>query len=461
MPRINKTIVKLKETLKLNEIDTLDVKRFNRKSGIKFYNLFCKVEDPRVVGRSRFMLAEVLLMAFFAILSGANTWVEIAMFGHSNLKWLKKFSKYKNGTPSHDEICYIFSKLMHSEFQTVIIDFLRDNIRHIRKCLGITKSETDTYEQWAIDGKEERGTGSQYNVKLNDKVRNIQTLHVWNVSDDICIFSKAIDEKTNEIPVAQSFLRQQDSLTNTIITFDALHTQKETVRIIIEKGGQYVAGVKGNQPELEEDVELYFTEENLLEIKKSGKNYIVKTEKAHSMIEKREFFLVHPEPDTLRDNKWEGIVSYVCCKKTLTSINKPSVKTIETRFYISSIDDITICSDAIRGHWACEIGHWQLDHTFREDENSTMNVNAYENLSLLFKMVLALFKLLQVTPNYKGCSIRTIQKMFGWNLSDNSRILFSVLDKNAMQAALAGVKLTDNDKKKIRKTLKELNRDPL
>lgn len=36
-----------------------------------------------------------------------------------------------------------------------------------------------------------------------------------------------------------------------VITADALHCQKETAALIVERGGDYLLQVKGNQPQLE------------------------------------------------------------------------------------------------------------------------------------------------------------------------------------------------------------------
>jgi predicted transposase YbfD/YdcC len=40
------------------------------------------------------------------------------------------------------------------------------------------------------------------------------------------------------------------SLEGKTVTADPLHCQKETARIIVEKGGEYFLQIKGNQPKL-------------------------------------------------------------------------------------------------------------------------------------------------------------------------------------------------------------------
>lgn len=53
-----------------------------------------------------------------------------------------------------------------------------------------------------------------------------------------------------EIKSAQRLLESLPSLDHQIITADALHAQKSTAQIIVEKGGDYLLQIKGNQPTL-------------------------------------------------------------------------------------------------------------------------------------------------------------------------------------------------------------------
>ena len=48
--------------------------------------------------------------------------------------------------------------------------------------------------------------------------------------------------------------------------------------------------------------------------------------------------------------------------------------------------DINIFSDAIRKHWNVENKlHWQMDFTFKSDDNTTMNKKALFNLQIIKK----------------------------------------------------------------------------
>ena len=62
-------------------------------------------------------------------------------------------------------------------------------------------------------------------------------------------------EGSNEIPAAQELLKRLD-LDGSLVTADALHTQTETARIIVQdRGGDYLFTVKGNQKGVAENVQ--------------------------------------------------------------------------------------------------------------------------------------------------------------------------------------------------------------
>ena len=51
------------------------------------------------------------------------------------------------------------------------------------------------------------------------------------------------------------------NIENCIIVFDAVNTQIKTIEYITKNHGFYVASVKGNQPTLEENIQLFFADE--------------------------------------------------------------------------------------------------------------------------------------------------------------------------------------------------------
>lgn len=74
----------------------------------------------------------------------------------------------------------------------------------------------------------------------------------------------------------------------------------------------------------------------------------------------------------------------------------------------------------------------------REDENTTMDRNAFNNLSLLNKMALSLFKL--VKPLVKTPSMRVLRKQFGWDIEGYLSILLNCFDNSTIAEAMLSTK---------------------
>ena len=95
-----------------------------------------------------------------------------------------------------------------------------------------------------MDGKEPRhGSGASI-------------LTAVTVPSQYYLGSALVDQKTNEIPVAQEVLMPQLDLRGRFVSLDALHTQDETARqVVLEGGGDYLFTVKKNQPTLRANIE--------------------------------------------------------------------------------------------------------------------------------------------------------------------------------------------------------------
>ena len=69
----------------------------------------------------------------------------------------------------------------------------------------------------------------------------------------------------------------------------------------------------------------------------------------------------------------------------------------EYRYYISSLKpEAETFRRAVRGHWSVESMHWQLDVTFREDSNTTLNKQAAQNQNIIRKWSLSILKMIEL-----------------------------------------------------------------
>jgi hypothetical protein len=109
--------------------------------------------------------------------------------------------------------------------------------------LGKRDSQGD---QVAVDGKE----------LLNSQ--GLEVASAYSVTQGRWLGSAAVAEGSNEIPAVQKVLQRVD-LDGSLVTADALNTQAETARIVVQdKGGDYLFTVKGNQSGVQKNVqELY------------------------------------------------------------------------------------------------------------------------------------------------------------------------------------------------------------
>jgi len=406
--------------------------------------VFELIRDPRkTVDENDYPLTAILGTTFLAIISDCKTWVDIENFAETKRDWLCRFypcfrnkHNFQNKvgmqsrfTPSHDTFRRIMGLLPIYEVQNVLKSFLKASVNHLLKTYHIVTEEQRIHI--ALDGKVNRGSGRNYCASAGGSLSDYQTLNVYNSTYGITEYSFPIDSKTNEIPVAQRVLPRM-YLNGVIVTADALHAQRETCRLIIEAYGDYILGLKGNQPSMKEILaDVFHDEESLQNLfateftdkkkgatRKAHKYYKCETEKAHGQIEKREIYVfpVAKLPKPLADeltSKWTGLKSLVCIEKTIDPCDPSKEPTKEIRYYISSLEDIDLIFTYVRQHWAIEAHHFDCDYSFNCDDNQTMNKTAAENLFFFMKTVRTLLK--YAACLFKGKSLKQIMKRIGWN----------------------------------------------
>lgn len=426
---IIKPIAVFRDIIKNADI-SLDYEDIPKKPIKRMLKLFETVDDTRLESNTDYPLHEILMIAFFATLSGAQGWTDYQNFGITKEKWLRRFMTLECGIPSHDTFRRVFALIDPEHLQKATTTFLIENIKIIKRAFKI---DIDGLRQYCVDGKEAKGTGRNPGFE-KDKIRNLQTLHVYDLSDGICLVSKAIDTKTNEIPTAQEALGAMQ-LKDVLITFDALHTQRETVAVIVKQKGDYIGALKGNQEGLFEEVGAYFTPKRLQQIRDKKEAYYETKEKAHNCIEKRQYYLTKNTGWFFNKDAWAKLKSFICYIKTSENIRTGKITT-EKRYYIASLTYVETCADGIRGHWSVENSlHWQLDANFEEDDNMTVDRNAFHNFSLMNKLALSLTKLASYVLKK---SVRSTRKITGWDIDSIVKILCA-FDEDILTNALMSV----------------------
>ena len=200
--------------------------------------------DPRQRGKVTYPLEEVLLLCLLAVLAGAETFIDIALFGGKKLALLRRFRPFTDGTPSHDHLGDIFATLDAEQFQRCFVAWVA----------ALTGAPAGVI---AIDGKTSRRSGTK---KKKGGKAPIHMVSAFAARQRLVLGQVKVAEKSNEI-VAIPKLLDMLAIEGAIVTIDAMGCQRDIAQKILDKKADYVLALKGNQGSLREDVELFVAEQ--------------------------------------------------------------------------------------------------------------------------------------------------------------------------------------------------------
>ena len=366
--KIFNLVAVLNETFREIDIDFDD--HIEVMNSIGFLHLFDDLKDYRQPGKIQYKLSDILLLCFLSIIYEGKTTC-LGIYDHI-LVYKSRYEKYgliKDGQiPSHDTIRRTLMCIDPVEFEEITIGRIHEFLQELRKC-----AQGTMYCHQSVDGKEARGSGRSEDTK--NPQRNINVLNVYSNSDCLCIHSKPVETKTNEIPVAQEILRMME-LKKTVITFDALHTQRETCNIIASKKGIYVAPVKDNQSGLREEILARF------------KKYEQTPKKKITTLdtEKRNFRFISL-PSNYDNCGFTGMKTFV---EMVSHTRKKAI----TMYFISNTKDTELIAEAIERRWEIENNfHKEKDIYLNEDDIHFTNKTSINNIVILNNLALALAKI--------------------------------------------------------------------
>lgn len=386
-----------------------------------------KIPDFRDESYVKHKLSDIVVLTLFAVLSNANEWSEIEAFGIKKEKWLRNYLELENGIPSDDTIRIVISNIDSRYFYEIVIEFFLEIVTNLSRLANATTTqESDII---SIDGK--TSCGSKRNDTDVMGAKALHTLNAYSNDYGMCIGQVFVDEKSNEIPAAKDLLKIID-IKDTIVTWDALNTQKSTVEAVIKNKGDYVGALKGNQGNLYDDVKDYFDDEELQKIKSEKENYVITKEKEHSAVVTREYFLTGNIKWLYGRKDWKGLKSIGVEKKTIEKKNGKIIN--EDRYFICSIESIETFAKSVRGHWGVEnCLHWHLDFTFKDDKNTTMNKNGAKNLQIVKKIALSILRTVQT---FYKVSLKMIRYRLSLDFDNEISTIFKLLNVDDIKKAL-------------------------
>jgi len=387
----------IKNELYSEESQKIDLQEFRS----KLDSCLTDLKDPRVLDNQTYRFDSMIGITLCAIIAGANGISDIHHYAMSKREWLSKWLNLSSGIPSYMVFWWLLVRIAPEQTERLFRNWLS------------TLSPSELKDIVAIDGKRIRGASKKGPKSV------LHMVSAWSSSRGLVLGQLKTQEKSNEITAIPELIDSLD-VAGAVITSDAMGCQTTIVGKIVDKGGDYAIGLKGNQQSLHDEVENYFQQAQALNFEDVGVSHYQSLDKERGRIEERNVYVTNNIDWLPMKKEWSGLQSIVMIDSKRTIKEKTSH---EVRYYISSLmPDPERLATVIRTHWGIENSvHWVLDVIFNEDVSQISTGNAAENLSILRRLSLNILRL----DSDKKTSLRAKRKKAGWNNAYLAKILGS------------------------------------
>jgi predicted transposase YbfD/YdcC len=362
---------------------------------------FSPLPDHRIERNKCHALIDIIVLAICAVASGSDGWEAIEDFGKEKLEWLRQYIPLANGVPSHDCIAYVLCRLSPQKFRDCFMNWTQ------------AVTEYTGGEIIAVDGKTAKGSRDRKNQR-----NPLHMVSAWACENRLVLGQEATDEKSNEITAIPKLLELL-ALKGCIVTLDAMGCQRAIAEQIIDQGGDYVLGLKGNQGNLHEAVEDFFTTASAHHFIGVAHDFTEEVDKDHGRLEVRRYWITD-DLRTLPDpQNWQGLRSIGMVER---ECRQGDTQTFERRYFINSIAaEAKTFAQAVRGHWGVENRlHWRLDVIFGEDTNRIRRGNGPAIMTTLRHLCLNLFD-----RESSSLSLAKKRRKAAWNDEYRAKVIFS------------------------------------
>jgi predicted transposase YbfD/YdcC len=227
----------------------------------------------------------------------------------------------------------------------------------------------------AVDGKTLRGSGHHPNPQVH-------LLAAMDHNTRAVLAQTDVDHTTNEITRFRPLLERLD-LTDTVVTADALHTQREHADwLVTAKHAAYVLIVKANQSALHHQLQRLPWREvpaqdhtrdrghGRVELRRLQVTTVAGLDFPHATQAIRITRRVRP----LTGRRWRTVTVHAVTSLTAAQANPARL------------------ADYVRGHWAIEALHHIRDVTFAEDASQTRTGNAPRAMASLRNLTIGILR---------------------------------------------------------------------
>lgn len=304
------------------------------------------------------------MLAILALCSGSANYLAMQEWCENYQDKLEEISFLAGHFPNASTFHRVFAHLNIVTFEEIIGNWLQ-------AIIPLTDGEGI-----ALDGKEIHGTGLCLVAAFAHVAKAV-------------LFEEGTDSKGKELVVGPHIL-QHLTITNHVITGDALFAQRNLCQQITNGHGGYVFRVKGNQGTLEQDIQLFFTDPPF----HADIHTYTTIDRWKGRIETREVLVSSGITGYLA---WPGLTHVWYMRKTVTQ--KKEITVVESvgivRLPEEILGDKNIAEEVssyIRGHWGIENSlHRKRDVTFGEDKSMIRKGHAPQTMAVLRNIVTSVF----------------------------------------------------------------------
>jgi predicted transposase YbfD/YdcC len=361
---------------------------------------FGNLTDPRRDQTKLHELLDIVVIAVCAMIGGAESFEDMELYGKAKRRWFRRFLKLPHGIPSHDTFRRVFLLLDPEAFQACFLNWTQ------------AVYEVTGGQLLAIDGKAIRHSFDKAAEK-----GPLYMVSAWASQSQVVLAQRHVDAKSNEITAVPKLLDMLNVM-GCIVTMDAMGCQKKAAEKIVDKGGNYVLALKGNQETIHEQVKAFFEKAKRENFEGVAHQFEETRNHAHGRDEVRRCWSVSDLGWLEERSLWKGLTSVVMIESQRTLEKKT---TTEERYYISSLPgNAKQLNDSIRKHWGIENSlHWCLDVAMNEDQSRVRKGHAPANLAVLRHMAINMLKAEKTLKN----GIKSKSKMTGWDHQYLLRVL--------------------------------------
>ena len=315
----------------------------------------------------------MLFCLIVGVVCGADGFVQAEAIARMKKPFIRKYVPLRRNTvPTHDTMARVLGDIDPEQFLNAFANFMSR--------LG-SRPRSDIIN---LDGKTLRGVVGAAATKREGAVQNqAHMVSAFSSLRGLVLGQVKSKHVAHETAAAQELLQILD-LKGAVVTMDAAHSNPVTMKIIDDRGDDYVVAVKGNAKFLQGAIVDEF-------LRGGPASDVTTSERTHGQIEHRMYEVIAASNAVAQ--RFPTVKSFIRVSREGVSHSGNEQQSDADRLYASSLpaEDAERIATCIRARWGIENSlHYVLDISFDEDRSRIRSKNAPENFSRVRHIALGL-----------------------------------------------------------------------